>query len=185
MGIYKHLYLGLVLIVLVCLVLDITSAGKNNDRDKKKGNKAEREKEKERERERERQNERERSDGRRDRKESSRRRSERSRHKNKQCYEIQTDFCKDVITYNRTRLPNIFGERKLKKAERELEEMAMVVDTGCSPYLRALLCSIYLPECPHRKKNEPLPPCRQLCERVNIVIYLNLHFLIFVQEYNL
>ena len=131
------------LVLVVFLFIDLTTV-----------NAGRRDKDKDRERERE----------------KKRSRNERSRSRNKkQCYEIETDFCNDVVGYNMTRLPNAFGHKKLRHAERFLEEMAMVVETGCSPYLRAFLCSIYLPECPYRKKNDPLPPCRTLCEKVNIL----------------
>lgn len=110
-------------------------------------------------------------------------RNERSKHNLKQCVAIQTDFCADVISYNSTRLPNRFGHRKLRHAERALDEIRMVVETGCSPYLRALLCSVYLPECPQRKKNDPLPPCKPLCEKVKY-FYINIcEFILIVQRF--
>ncbi|XP_071809743.1 protein sidekick-like isoform X4 [Asterias amurensis] len=89
----------------------------------------------------------------------------RKKPKGGQCERIKENLCiGSGLPYNRTRLPNVFGHNKQKLVGRALQEYRSVVESGCSPYIRAFLCASFLPECPRRKRQDPLQPCRSLCE---------------------
>ena len=92
----------------------------------------------------------------------------RKKPKGGQCERIKENLCiGSGLPYNRTRLPNVFGHNKQKLVGRALQEYRSVVESGCSPYIRAFLCASFLPECPRRKRQDPLQPCRSLCENVS------------------
>lgn len=76
------------------------------------------------------------------------------------CEPIRVPFCND-IQYNETIMPNILGHTKQEEASSEIVEFAALVKSGCSPYLKFFLCSVYVPVC--TVMDSALPPCRSLC----------------------
>ena len=86
------------------------------------------------------------------------------------CEKINIDFCKDM-EYNSTMQMgsgwrNEFtGKESQAETEKDLKMYQSLVDSGCSPDLKKLLCSIYLPFC-HEKTPKPVYACRPLCEKV-------------------
>ena len=76
------------------------------------------------------------------------------------CEPIRVDMCKD-IQYNETIMPNILGHMNQEEASSKITEFRSLVMSGCSPYLKFFLCSIYLPVC--TVMDTALPPCKSLC----------------------
>ena len=79
------------------------------------------------------------------------------------CQAITSDTCSG-IPYNMTRLPNIFNHLTHDEAHSGIQRYAPLLETNCSPYLRFVLCSVYMPVCVPMSK--PLLPCRFLCQSV-------------------
>lgn len=73
------------------------------------------------------------------------------------CQPVTVSFCQDV-GYNMSLYPT--GMSRFYRSR-----LGRIVDTDCSPEIRAFLCSVYSPECVSAEQNN-IPPCRMLCERV-------------------
>uniref|UniRef100_T1H612 FZ domain-containing protein n=1 Tax=Megaselia scalaris TaxID=36166 RepID=T1H612_MEGSC len=70
-------------------------------------------------------------------------------------------LCKDV-PYNQTVMPNILGHTRQEEAGMEVHQFVPLVKSNCSPDLQLFLCSVYVPVC--TILDQPIPPCRHLCE---------------------
>nr|AJE25506.1 frizzled B [Oscarella lobularis] len=85
------------------------------------------------------------------------------------CFQSDVDTCAG-IGYNRTLLPNRFGHRTLQEAGLEISTYIPLIQYGCSPELRFMVCATFLPICietpVENEEKRTLPPCRQMCERV-------------------
>lgn len=81
------------------------------------------------------------------------------------CELITISVCKN-IPYNRTIMPNLIGHTKQEEAGLEVTQFAPLVKIGCSPDLQLFLCSLYVPVC--TILDQPIPPCRSLCESARI-----------------
>ena len=76
------------------------------------------------------------------------------------CQPIKVALCKD-IQYNKTIMPNILGHSSQEEAEIDINEFKSLIKTGCSPYLKFFLCSVFVPVC--TVMESALPPCKSLC----------------------
>lgn len=98
---------------------------------------------------------------------AARRDRQQQQQQQQRCQRIKTPQCKDVgLPYERTVFPNIFGQDSQKSAKSSLKKWEQVIETGCSAYIRPLLCAAFVPACP-RKSSQTLPPCRELCMKVS------------------
>lgn len=81
------------------------------------------------------------------------------------CEPITISICMD-IPYNRTIMPNLFGQTRQDEAGQEIFQFAPLVKIDCSPDLQFFLCSLYVPVC--TILDHPIPPCRHLCESARV-----------------
>lgn len=81
------------------------------------------------------------------------------------CEPITISICKN-LPYNMTIMPNLIGHTKQEEAGLEVHQFAPLVKIGCSPDLQLFLCSLYVPICTILE--QPIPPCRSLCESARI-----------------
>lgn len=77
------------------------------------------------------------------------------------CEPITISICKN-IPYNTTIMPNLFGHTRQEDAGYEVYQYAPLVKMNCSPDLQFFLCLLYVPLC--TILDQPIPPCRSLCE---------------------
>lgn len=77
------------------------------------------------------------------------------------CESISIPLCSG-LTYNLTVMPNALGHQRQDDAGLEIHQFYPLVKVGCSPALKPLLCSVYVPECVEGRARAP---CRRLCER--------------------
>lgn len=80
---------------------------------------------------------------------------------NNRCERITIPLCLD-IEYNMTVMPNSIGHSKQEEAALEVHQFIPLVKVDCSPDLKFFLCSLYAPPCTILE--EPIRPCRSLCE---------------------
>ncbi|XP_046994473.1 frizzled-5-like [Schistocerca americana] len=79
------------------------------------------------------------------------------------CEEIRIPMCRGV-GYNLTSMPNELNHDSQEEAGLEVHQFYPLVEIRCSEDLRLFLCSVYTPIC-LEEYEQPLPPCRGLCER--------------------
>ncbi|XP_054642163.1 frizzled-7-like [Dunckerocampus dactyliophorus] len=79
------------------------------------------------------------------------------------CQPVSIPLCADV-PYNQTIMPNLLGHTKQEDAAREMHHFDPLINASCSADLTMFLCTVYAPVC--TVLEEPIPPCRDLCERV-------------------
>ena len=71
------------------------------------------------------------------------------------------------LGYPNTTFPNARGHRTQIEANEELTSFKLLIDIGCSPFLRHFLCAFYIPFCKNiLPPDMNVPPCRRLCEHV-------------------
>ena len=80
------------------------------------------------------------------------------------CEPIRIELCRG-IGYNLTSFPNLIGHELQTDAEFTLQTFSPLIQYGCSTQLKFFLCSTYTPMCT-TKVQEPIGPCRSLCESV-------------------
>ena len=79
------------------------------------------------------------------------------------CEYITLPMCED-LPYNKTRFPNSFSHNTQGDADLALSTFAPLVQYGCSPALKLLLCSLYVPKC--SMSGTVIKPCKGLCKAV-------------------
>ncbi|XP_073480124.1 secreted frizzled-related protein 1-like [Aquarana catesbeiana] len=79
------------------------------------------------------------------------------------CVSIPEDLsmCHDV-GYTEMRLPNLMGYSSMAEVVSKSAEWHKLLNTGCHPYARTFLCSLFSPVC----LDTFIPPCRSMCESV-------------------
>lgn len=65
-----------------------------------------------------------------------------------------------------TIMPNLLGHTRQEDAGYEVYQFAPLVKVGCSPDLQFFLCLLYVPLC--TILDDPIPPCRSLCESARV-----------------
>ncbi|XP_075061388.1 secreted frizzled-related protein 5-like [Mixophyes fleayi] len=73
----------------------------------------------------------------------------------------ELDMCHNV-GYTEMRLPNLMGQTTLAEAVSKSAEWHKLLQTGCHPYARTFLCSLFAPVC----MDTFIQPCRSMCESV-------------------
>lgn len=81
------------------------------------------------------------------------------------CEPITISICKN-IPYNMTIMPNFFGHTRQDEAGYEVYQYAPLVKVQCSADLQFFLCLLYVPLC--TILDQPIPPCRSLCESARV-----------------
>ncbi|XP_049438719.1 atrial natriuretic peptide-converting enzyme-like [Epinephelus fuscoguttatus] len=76
------------------------------------------------------------------------------------CQTITVPLCQD-LPYTQTVMPNMLGHTTQEDAALVLQTFLPLIQVGCSPHMKTLLCSVYTPEC---LSGTPRPPCKSLCE---------------------
>lgn len=85
---------------------------------------------------------------------------------NKKCEKITIPLCA-TMKYNLTLMPNLVGQTNQKDAELQVHEFIPLIQTGCSPWLKFFLCSLYAPMCTEQiDETLVIPACRSMCLRV-------------------
>ncbi|KAM8972081.1 secreted frizzled-related protein 2-like [Pelodytes ibericus] len=76
------------------------------------------------------------------------------------CVPIPTDMglCSD-IGYSEMRLPNLMGHTNIAEVVPKSAEWQSLIQTGCHPYARTFLCSLFAPVC----LDTFIQPCRSMC----------------------
>lgn len=78
-----------------------------------------------------------------------------------QCEPISVEICAGKW-YNQTTMPNLLGHQKQDEVGMELMQFMPLIKVNCSEDIHLFLCSIYVLMC--SVLEEPIPPCRSLCE---------------------
>lgn len=81
---------------------------------------------------------------------------------NGKCEVITVAICDTNIPYNTTIMPNMLGHTRQEEAGLEVIQFTPLVKVNCSPDLQFFLCLVYVPVC--TILDDPIPPCRSLCE---------------------
>ncbi|XP_069812204.1 secreted frizzled-related protein 5-like [Dendropsophus ebraccatus] len=68
----------------------------------------------------------------------------------------------DDLGYTEMRLPNLMGHTTIPEVVSKTAEWHKLLQTGCHPYARMFLCSLFSPVCLDRF----IQPCRSMCEAV-------------------
>ncbi|KAG8141576.1 hypothetical protein E2320_007181 [Naja naja] len=77
------------------------------------------------------------------------------------CEPIKIDMCQG-LSYNSTSFPNIWLMiPHQQSAEKLLQDYMVLQDLRCYPYLRLLICSLFVPKC--IPEGGTLQPCRSVC----------------------
>ena len=77
------------------------------------------------------------------------------------CEKLTIPMCKN-IGYTSASFPSYLTHTKQDEAALEVHQFFLLVQSGCSPKLKAFLCSAYAPPCKADKTY--LLPCRELCQ---------------------
>lgn len=87
-------------------------------------------------------------------------------HKKSNCKPIPVNLqlCHD-IEYTDMRLPNLLGHETMNEVLQQASSWIPLVQKQCHPDTRKFLCSLFSPVCLD-DVDEPIQPCRSLCERV-------------------
>ncbi|KAK7481898.1 hypothetical protein BaRGS_00026924 [Batillaria attramentaria] len=85
-------------------------------------------------------------------------------HRLDKCEPIAIPRCR-AMPYNMTRMPNLLHHSTQENARLAFDQFHVLLDQGCSDVLLFLLCAMYVPICTVAFQPEPIPPCRDVCER--------------------
>ncbi|XP_076846860.1 secreted frizzled-related protein 2 [Brachyhypopomus gauderio] len=75
-------------------------------------------------------------------------------------------LCHD-IEYTDMRLPNLLGHETMNEVLQQASSWIPLVQKQCNPDTKKFLCSLFAPVCLD-ELDEPIQPCRSLCESVKI-----------------
>ncbi|XP_078670157.1 uncharacterized protein LOC144910683 isoform X23 [Branchiostoma floridae x Branchiostoma belcheri] len=83
------------------------------------------------------------------------------------CMPIELEYCQDEVPYDRTILPNYFGQENTMMIEESdiHRNVSLLADTSCHEYVKYVYCHMAVPECiMDGVRGQPL--CRSLCEEI-------------------
>ncbi|XP_070564502.1 uncharacterized protein [Ptychodera flava] len=81
----------------------------------------------------------------------------------RRCEPLTLSLC-EGLGYSETMFPNILDQSSQDVAELKMIEFSPLIEIQCSPQLKPFLCYIYAPMCTIFFFEEPVPPCRGLCQ---------------------
>uniref|UniRef100_UPI00358E3EA2 secreted frizzled-related protein 3 n=1 Tax=Myxine glutinosa TaxID=7769 RepID=UPI00358E3EA2 len=79
------------------------------------------------------------------------------------CEPIRIPMCRSML-WNMTRMPNHLHHSTQENAILSIEQFQELLAMRCSPVLAFFLCALYAPICTISFQQEPVKPCRALCE---------------------
>ncbi|XP_054756963.1 secreted frizzled-related protein 3-like [Lytechinus pictus] len=82
-----------------------------------------------------------------------------------ECQLVQLPMCASM-PYNLTRMPNLLHHSTQENAKLAIEQFLPLVNTNCSGNLTFFLCAMYAPICTMGFMEEPVPPCKSICQNV-------------------
>ncbi|XP_071510578.1 secreted frizzled-related protein 3-like [Diadema antillarum] len=82
-----------------------------------------------------------------------------------ECQPVELPMCHGM-PYNLTRMPNLLHHSTQENAKLAIEQFLPLVETNCNTNLTFFLCAIYAPICTVGFMEDPVPPCKSLCESV-------------------
>lgn len=78
---------------------------------------------------------------------------------------VTAPMCRNLsIGYDNMMLPNLLDHDTISEVNKELGQWTPLVASGCHPYLKHFLCSVFAPVC--MVNQPPIEPCRSLCSMV-------------------
>ncbi|NWH65636.1 SFRP3 protein, partial [Geococcyx californianus] len=80
------------------------------------------------------------------------------------CEPVRIPLCRS-LPWNVTKMPNHLHHSTQANAVLAMEQFEGLLGTGCSPDLLFFLCAMYAPICTPEFPQEPIKPCRAVCER--------------------
>ncbi|XP_062861967.1 secreted frizzled-related protein 3 [Trichomycterus rosablanca] len=80
------------------------------------------------------------------------------------CEPVRIPLCKSM-PWNMTKMPNHLHHSTQANAVLAIEQFEALLGTGCSPDLLFFLCAMYAPICTIDFQNDPIKPCKSVCER--------------------
>lgn len=81
------------------------------------------------------------------------------------CKELIMPFCKGILLYNQTKMPNHFGHQTQEEATKHFTLFRPIIDVQCKPNLRYFLCLLYTPAC-YVTGESFQKPCASVCNEV-------------------
>ena len=81
------------------------------------------------------------------------------------CKELIMPYCKGILLYNQTEMPNHFGHKTQEEATKHFTLFRPIIDVQCKPNLRYFLCLLYTPTCNVTGKSVQ-KPCASVCNEV-------------------
>lgn len=80
------------------------------------------------------------------------------------CEPVRIPLCKS-LPWNMTKMPNHLHHSTQANAILAIEQFEGLLETRCSPDLLFFLCAMYAPICTIDFQQEPIKPCKSVCER--------------------
>lgn len=80
------------------------------------------------------------------------------------CEPVRIPMCKSM-PWNMTKMPNHLHHSTQANAMLAIEQFEGLLGTRCSPDLLFYLCAMYGPICTPEFQQEPIKPCKSVCER--------------------
>uniref|UniRef100_A0A3Q3AEJ4 Secreted frizzled-related protein 3 n=1 Tax=Kryptolebias marmoratus TaxID=37003 RepID=A0A3Q3AEJ4_KRYMA len=80
------------------------------------------------------------------------------------CEPVRIPLCRSM-PWNMTKMPNHLHHSTQDNAVLAIEQFEGLLSTGCSPDLLFFLCAMYAPICTIDFQQEPIKPCKAVCER--------------------
>lgn len=81
-----------------------------------------------------------------------------------ECIRRQLPFCKGVLPYSETILPNWVGDKTEGDRNLSVPYFEIIAESECHPRVQQYACAVLEPPC--RGKGISLPPCRQFCRAI-------------------
>jgi len=76
------------------------------------------------------------------------------------CLERELSFCRGVLPYGSTVLPNWVGDSNEAERNLSVPYFEIIAESQCHPRIQQFACAVLEPPC---RRQVPLPPCRNFC----------------------